>query len=324
MSYSVDSDLWLAADAFSFTATDPDHEIEAGMRVDMWVNNEKELVGVIDKVEQKITKKGKELSISGRDLMGLLCDHNIIEYQSTTDLSKAALKMVAETIMKDILLVSIKDIVYEGAAVRLAVPFEQYILSPGQTVFDVLKSIAQGRGLHFWCREDGSFVFGKLVTSGAPQYRFVLEKTSDRTNILEASKITDISQGFSKIIVHSQAQDADVDDVAATESLAIPSEFPFYKPKVVCINGDKKSAYYEAKKFINISKANALQLQYVVAGHSQGTNNYKTNVIARVDDEENNIHGDFLVSGRTLTLDSKKSGPRTQIRLCRTGVIMDK
>ena len=33
MSYSVDSDLWMAADAFSFTAFAPDKEIVAGMEV---------------------------------------------------------------------------------------------------------------------------------------------------------------------------------------------------------------------------------------------------------------------------------------------------
>ena len=251
--------------------------------------------------------------------MGLLCDHNITEYQPTDDLSNKPLKTIAEKLLKDIPFLDIKDVFYEGSAIRLAVPYEQLVLSPGQTVFDVLKSIAQGRGLYFWCNEKGHFIFGTPVSSKAPEYHFILEKNIGRTNVLEASKTTDITSGFSTIIVHSQSQDSDVDSVAAQKSLSVPDEFPFYKPKVVCINGDSKSAYYEANRFINLSKANCMQLQYLMPGHSFKGKNYKTNVMARVDDEENNVHGDFLSKRPNIDIIKQKNGPAGFNKTLQTG-----
>jgi prophage tail gpP-like protein len=335
ISYSVDSDLWLAADAFSFKARDPDRELAAGMKVELWVNKGRELVGVIDRVESKKSKKGTtEVSVSGRDLMGLLCDHCITEYGADDDLSGYSIKRVSEYLMRDIPFVNIKDIVYEGRASRLAIPFETYTISPGQTVFDAIKSITRARGLHFWCREDGVFVFGKPIASGKPAYRFMFDTAGGDTNVLEASLATDITDAFSKIIVHCQSADSGapeegegttvVDtDIAAVSSLSVPGEFPFYKPKVITVNGDGKSPGYEAQRLVNLSKAKALQLSFLLPGHSQSGANYKTNRMARVDDYGHGVHGDFLVSGRTFTMSSKKEGPKTLVRVCRPGIIID-
>jgi prophage tail gpP-like protein len=322
LSYAVDSDLFLAADAFSLTMLDDKNEITAGVPIELWVNNTRELYGVIDRVESTASKKGRTIQISGRDLMGMLCSHDITEYGSDTDLGGKTLAQIARTILRDVPYVNyMRDIVFEGKASGATVLFDTLKAEPGQNVFDLLKAVANGRGLQFWCREDGKLVFGKCASSGSVSYRFNLAKDSSGSNVLEGKKTDDLTEAFSKVFVYGQSEDAEGDDtnIEATATMAVPAEFPFYKPKVVTVNTDKVSPAMEAKRLLTVSKAKRLQLHYKVPGHSQNGINYHTNSMARVDDEVNNTHGVFVVCGRTFTLENKKTGPVTSVRLCMPG-----
>lgn len=320
--YSIDSDLFVAADAFSLTLMDDANEITAGMPMELYVNDQREFYGVTDRVESIASKKGRTLQVSGRDLMGMLCSHDITEYGSSTDLGGKTLSQIAKLILRDVPYVNyLQDIVFEGKASGAAVAFETLKAEPGQNVFDLLKAVANGRGFHFWCNENGKLVFGKCAAAGKTEYRFTLKRRGDGNNVLEGNKTTDLTESFSKIYVYGQSDDADGDDanIEATASMAVPSEFPYYKPKVITVNTDKLSPAAEAKRLLTVSKAKMLQLKYKVAGHSQNGKNYRTNLMARVDDEINNAHGDYVVCGRTFTLENKKSGPMTTVRLCVPG-----
>ena len=73
-SYSVDADLYNADDAFSMELTDPETEVKAGMRCQLYVNDSIELDGIIDRVTRGYSKQGSRLRAEGRDLMGVLVD----------------------------------------------------------------------------------------------------------------------------------------------------------------------------------------------------------------------------------------------------------
>jgi len=324
-SYSADSDLFYAADAFSFTAINPQQEIHYGMPFSLWVNNKHEMRGVINKVESTWTKKGLEKTVQGRDLMGILCDHKVTEYGSNENLSGMSLKGLALLLMKDVpFILPLKDIIYEGNAERLAIPWQTLKSEPGQTVFEILRICCAARGLNFWQNEDGKLVFGKPVSTGKPAFHFVL-RGDGSGNVITSKKIEDDSASFSKIFVYSQSND-DGDDnaIEATASLNVPSEFPYYKPEVIIINTDAIGPGKEAKRRINASKAKTLQMQYTVKGHSQDfSGNFRTNLMARVDDDMQNVHEDMLLFKRTFSLQDKKTGPTTTIHLCRPGAFID-
>jgi prophage tail gpP-like protein len=322
VSYSIDSDLFLAADAFSLTLLDDRHEITAGMPVEVLVNSSRECYGVLDRVESTTTKKGRTLQVQGRDLMGLLCSHDITEYGSETDLGGKTIAQIARTILADVPFVNpLRDIIYEGKSANAAIAYDTIKAEPGQTVFDLLKNAATGRGYHFWCREDGKLVFGKIATLGEARYRFILKRDGAGNNALEGKKITDLTEAFSKVFVYGQSEDADGDDanIEATATMKVPEEFPYYKPKVVTVNTDKLSPALEAKRLLNVSRAKKMQLVYKMPGHSQGAVNYRTNNMAHVDDDVNNAHGEYVVCGRTMSMENKKSGPMTTVKLCLPG-----
>lgn len=324
LSFTADSDLFQAADAWNAVISDDKNEIGVGQCVELYVNKSKELVGIVDRVKSRATKKGRVLEISGRDLMGMLCNHDITEYGADVDLGGKTLGTIAKTVMRSIPFISpLLDIVYDGNAERIAVPYDTLKAEPGQSAFDLLKTVATGRGLHFWCREDGKFVFGKPIVSGPASYRFILSRSGASTNVLEGEKTADLNDAFSKVFVYGQSGDDDDSNVEATATLSVPGEFPFYRPKVVQVNTDKISPRFEAKRQINMSKAKMLRLSYIVPGFAQNGTVFRTNTIARVDDDINNVHGDHLVYGRTMNFTGKKDGMNTTVRLCLPGALID-
>jgi prophage tail gpP-like protein len=261
------------------------------------------------------------VQVQGRDLMGLLCSHDITEYGIDTNLSGVKLETIVQTVLKDVPFVDrLKDVIFEGKLAKLAVPLETLKSEPGQTVFDLLKLVATSRGVQFWCREDGKFVFGTPITKGFPTYTFTIDKRGG-TNVLSGKLIRDISQAFSKIFVYAQASTDGTTDcnIEAAATLKVPSEFPYYKPKVVTISTDKTAPRYEAHRLMNSSRSRIEQLTYSMPGHSLDGVNFRTNTIAWVHDEDNQIYGDRLIFGRTMSLESKESGPQTTVRLCQMG-----
>jgi prophage tail gpP-like protein len=222
-------------------------------------------------------------------------------------------------------------VVFQGNSAGYAVPYSMIKQQHGQNVFDVLKTIAAGRGLQFWCTEEGKLVFGKPISAG--KAAFVFSRTDKFTNILESDIDENIEDGFSKVFVYGQSQGVDMDTSGAivnsyemndceTASLPVPAEFPFYKPKCMTISGDATECRRIAQLQLNLSKLKALSIVYTVAGHSQGGVNYKTNTMAHIDDDKEDIHGDFLLFGRTFSM-NKETGPITTVRLGRPGVVLE-
>ena len=332
ISCSFDSDLFLAADAFSIEMMPGAFRPRCGMRVECYVNNRIALTGYISKIESKIQKSGRSLAISGMDRMGILCGHDITEFGEDTDLSNLSFIEIVRLLLRDVPGVNtLNDVIFQGKSAGFAIPYDLIKQEHGQTVFDVLKTISAGRGLLFWCTEEGKFVFGKPVSAGPAVFSF--SRTNNFTNILESSLVEDIADGFSKVFVYGQSQDVSTDESGnilnslesnscETASLSVPDEFPFYKPKCITLSGNSTVCRREAQRQINISKAKALAIEYTVAGHSYKGTNYKTNVIVNVNDDKEEIHGDFLLYGRTFTI-NKNTGPLTTVRLGRPGIILE-
>jgi len=317
ISYSIESDLYTADDAFSLELSNPEINVKAGQRCELYVNSKLELTGLIDRVEQSGDKSSARLSVSGRDLMGLLVD-SYCETPFQT-LKGTTVKALAADLLKNIPFINRKKIVYQdgiGAAL-LDAPHEFTQTEPGATVFDTLKNYAASRGLMFFSLSDGTMVFGRPKAKGKPLYTLLCHRDGT-TNILSGSRIDDMSRRYSKYVVMGQQQGTDESgpDVAG---IAKDDEVPFYKPLVIVDNNDGRSPALHARMAKEKARFEGFQLLYKVPGHSQGNRNWTINELCTVGDEVRSVHGTYLIYGRTFSL-SKDEGVTTELKLSIPGV----
>jgi prophage tail gpP-like protein len=333
VSYECVADLFTASDAFSFAAMES-AAIDAGMMVKLFVNGVCELSGIIDRVENSYSKSGRSSIVSGRDMGGLLCDHCCATYGDI--LGGKTLRQIATMLLSDVPFARRCPVVFQDGCERLDKAYAFKKINPGDTVFDVLKRCATGRGLLFYVAPDGTFVFGKPVTTGTPQFSLVCRHDYPYANNVETGKITyDISEAFSQVTVLGQVQGEteyglpDMINISVTERQAPtrPPLVPYYKPSIVSINNDDLAPRREAKRIVEQSRAKALAMEYVVTGHAQNGRNWAINTMAHVDDDNfvignRRVSGDFLIYSRVFTRD-RTAGTTTKVVLGYPGVLIN-
>jgi len=324
-SYRIQSDLFEAADTFSITLADPDLKISAGSRCLVKVNGLTELNGIIDKVAIEYDKAKRTLTVEGRDLMGLVADSYCTTFPDLTDMK---LSDLAKLLLKDIPYVNRMPIKYgKGDKSRAVILTEQefdfkYIeITPGQTVFEVLKEKALMAGLIFFCLPDGTFMFSMPVSGGKSQFVFICSKEGRTNNILRATLTDDISKRYERVTLMAQSQGMNSLDVGDhnIEASIYDSSFPFVKVYVATVDIDKKNPHNYAKLIMDGQKFEGWQLELKVPEHSQNGKNYTVNAVCHVQDEILDLHADLLCHGRTFELD--KNGISTTLKLSKLGVM---
>jgi len=328
VSYSVESDIYTADDAFSLELSNPEINVKAGQRCELYVNDKLELTGLIDRVERSGDKSSARLSVSGRDLMGLLVDSCCEEGLT---LEGMTVKALAERLLRTVPYINRKSIVYQGnlaggttggsTAALLDAPHKFTQIEPGQTIFEALKQYAASRGMMFFCLPDGTMVFGRPKAKGKALYSVSCQRDG-RTNIIEGTKIEDFSRRYSKFIVIGQQQGTDditADKINTGGVPVLDSDVPYYKPLVIVDNNDGQSPALHANMVMGKARFDGFQLVYKVPGHRQGNRNWTINELCAVDDEVRSVHGTYLIYGRTFSL-SKDEGTITELKLSIPGV----
>ncbi|MBI5234729.1 MAG: hypothetical protein HY886_00560 [Deltaproteobacteria bacterium] len=332
ISYEVDSNVLIPADAFSCRISRTDAGIKAGERFALVVNNGLEMTGVIDKVKSSYTKGSGETTIEGRDLMGLMVDSSVEEYKTV---AAVTLKDLAKRLLKSIPYLDKSAVVYASEkadtgvkAKKLAkaestgfdAAMNQSQFEPGITVFEALSDYSQRHGLIMWMAPDGALVFGELKGKDAPpEFSFYTYKGSERArnNVISADLTDDLSKRYSRVTVVGQVQGTD--QMKAGDQTIIKTApdkgFPFRKPlvmqtQVVNEKGAEHQAGWELKK----RAVEGWRLEIVVAGHSQAGANYKANSVCHIKDEALELDGTYLILGRKFTLD-RNDGPRTHLTI---------
>lgn len=338
ISYKIDSDLYKPADAFHLELANPETDIIAGKLCELYVNSQKELTGIIDKVQRKVTKGGVSLSVEGRDLMGLLLD-SFVEAKDWVDVTNIKLKALAERLLTTVPYINRKTITYQANVVgklkgkktsssgfRAGLDADQKInhIEPGMTIFDVLKNVSLSRGMLFYCLPDGTLVFGRPLAKGAPEFTLTMLKSGAGNNMIESEVVEDISRRYSKFVVVGQQQGSQTLFGAAEINTVSPPQidptFPFYKPFVGRDNNDNVSPAMRARMIMEKQRREGTHLNYVVGRHTQDNKNWAINTMCSVKDEVQGIDGDFLIYGRTFEM-NKQTGPITQVRLGKPGLI---
>ena len=336
ISYQIDADLYTPADAFLLEIANPKTGITPGVMCELYINEERELTGIIDKIQRKAGKSGVSLFVEGRDFMGLLVDSYC---ETFPDVSAMKNKALAELLLANVPFINRKDILYQegvvgkkkGKNTRASGGFifgtdtAQPIghIDAGKTIFEVLKEYASSRGLLFYCQPDGKLVFGRPLSKGSPEFTLQLLKDGRGNNVLESDVTYDISRRYSKVIVIGQQQGKETLEGVThinTSYSKTDGEFPFYKPFVTIDNNDGESPKERARMIMERQRREGTQLIYKVARHSQNGLNWAFNRMCHVRDEVQGINGDYLIYGRTFAL-SKESGPVTTLSLGEPGVI---
>jgi prophage tail gpP-like protein len=335
ISYQIDVDLYIPANAFRLELANPETSIKSGLICELFVNGRKELTGIIDKVHRKVGKRGVSLAVEGRDYMGLLVDfHCEPPFCTVTNmkLEALALKLLAK-----VPFINRKEIIYQqniagklkskkkSTSTVLPDPAQKIgQIEPGQTIFEVLKMYALSRGLLFYCQPDGTLVFGRPMTKGEPEFMLQMLKSGEGNNVIESDVIDDISRRFSKVTVMGQQQGSQSTvlpgGINTPSGVQIDTTFPFYKPFVAIDNNDSLSPKEHARLIMEKQRREGLKMIYTVGRHSQDGQNWTINKFCHVSDEVQGIDGDFLIYGRTFEL-NKKDGPTTKLKLGLPGLI---
>jgi prophage tail gpP-like protein len=308
------------------------------MQCRIFVNDQLELTGLIERRSRRCDKAGKTLTIEGRDLMGLLVDSYC---ESFNDVEGKTIRQLAELLLKSVPVINRKNIIGQldlvgklktrkrrGTADFMSffdAPHKLAKIAPGMTVFQALQTYALSRGVMFFSLPDGTFVFDEPLTGGDPDYNIAFTGEGGGNNALAADIDENISKRYSKVTVIGQQQRTDTDGLGepthnSPPGVALDDTFPFYKPFVACNNNDSQSPRLRARMMLNKMRHDGQSMEYEMPRHSQAGINFSINRMAMVNDTVHGITGNYLVTARTLCLD-KQAGPTTKLRLGLPGLV---
>lgn len=332
LSYEADSNILTPADAFQCTLgglTDNEMKaIKTGEKFTLLVRSVVEMRGIIDKKAITYDSSKREVSLEGRDYMGLLVDSSVEEFAT---LNEIKLKDLAAWRLKDVPFIDKSDINYslekaQGYSVKKKKAHEEKFddlikqSQPdiGQSIFEVLSDYAQRKGLIFWCNPDGQLVFGEPKKDGPAEfwfYTYTINVFANKHNNIISAKLTDdISKRYSKITVSGQVQGSDVlaPGEHTTVKTASDDSFPYHKPLVLQASVEsEKAAESQVQWEIKKRVVEGWQVELTVAGHRQGNSgNYRANSICYIKDEVLMLDGNYLILGRKFTMD-RSEGPKT-------------
>lgn len=336
VSYSIESDLYQAADPFRLELVDPDVRITTGDRCQIQINGQTELTGIIDIVHRSGDKTSRTLTVEGRDLAGLLvdsCCEQFVTVQGKT------VKQLAEMLLVNVPFINRKQVQYQenivgrlkGKKQTTSTPLVAFMdtpqklaqIEPGMSIFEVLAIYAASRGLLFYTLADGTLVFGRPKAKGEPLFDIILRTDGQGNNVERWDDTDDISRSYSRVTVITQSQGhddfgMDTGKVNA-KSTATDPDFPFVKPFVVKLNNDSQTPSLHARMLLEKQRHDRLHLEYTLAGHSQNGRNYCINELARVDDQVNDRTGSWLVYKRVF--EKSKAGTCTRLSVGPPGLV---
>ncbi len=320
-SYNIESDIYQAADAFTFELVpEGDFKIKGLMRAELYINGELELTGLIDNPKKGYDINGDYISVTGRDTVGLIVDSCCEQFVT---LQNSNLKKAAEKLLSKVSFVKLKNIEYDDAAQKRDTNKPYIQIDPGSKIFDVLKDLAVSRGLVFYSRADGTLVFRKPRGRGRCRYQIIRKADIPNDLIIKAEYSENYGERYSKYTVVSQEQGQDSTEPAQINSsfTAPDNEFPksVYKPFVESVNDEKTTPQTRANMLLEQRRAMSDTVTYKVKGHSFGQWNWAVDELVRVDDERLDIHKEMLVYARTFSGNSE--GQFTDLKLGTPGLL---
>ena len=307
VSYTIDSDLYSPEGSFSFEC-DSRYDVNKGDTCQIFVNRVCVMAGIIDTVQRSLSRNGPKMNIDGRSVAAVLADSSVTKFATLP----TTLPQLVERLVRDLPFLSRKDFVFKSGSDKVKVQRKFIEVSPGDSVFDVIKKAANSQGYLFWASPEGELVFDKPVEHGKADFKIHAFEDGSEMDYIEGSVSETINEQHSLIKVIGESQDDnDIKYVAASVK---NDDFPFYRPLVVNWNENEGPAKKTAELQLATEKAAAIQLEYTMPGHSQNGIPWTINAFCDVEDHYNGANGAYLIKRRTFTLD-RNEGKRTKLEL---------
>ncbi|MDF0604638.1 phage tail protein [Neisseriaceae bacterium TC5R-5] len=318
-SYNIDSDLLLAADGWQLGLGMPQGsippEVAAGEKVRVTVGGEVVLLGRVDQISHSISRQGHQLNLSGRDMAGMLLDCSAPPEINSKNISLADLAQKVLT--------GIEGITVKVGDAFLAHRIPQVRLTPGSSMWEVIKTAAEDAGATVWFEPDGTLFIGGPDYSKEVSAHLILRRNGQGNNVLSLEETHSHVGRYSTLEV--RAQSARQSNAAAKNDMKSPvlTDLNYYKPLIVvdpaAINEAQLKA--RAEKMMADAKLGGYTLSVTVAGHRDSgstpgapsqlwTPGQRIHVLS----EPHGIDGVFFLMARTF-IGGRSQGTLTRLTL---------
>lgn len=314
--YSIDSDLFTAADAWSMALGVPVRDIPAKVKpwaeVAISLGDDLVLTGRIDSIKRNTSKGERSLALQGRDLAAVLVD------------CSAPIFVTRETDLDGIIAKIVRPLGISKIDVRAKGAREKITVEPGMSAWDALERVCEQNGCWPWFEADGTLVIGGPDYSAAPVGELLLTLDRKRTNVLSLSVEEDITDTYSEVTVLGQTHGTEgasgknnLRHIARNEALA-----GAYRPLIIvdseCDNADL--AARRARKSLADSALQGLTINAEVRGHRNHAETIWTpGQRVRVLSEPDELDAIYFLTRRTLR-GGREQGQRTELVLKADGV----
>lgn len=313
---SLDSDIGVPADAFSFSWFDAEHDVlpdyvKGGSSCYVTCNGETVLTGILDRIGQRVGRTGLNTNLSGRDLAGQLLDCSApIDAAVNLSLSELIKRYVTGGDLAS-LPITIGKVQSDWLKGKTGVDV-------GESVWDVLTAAAQASGQYIWLSAEGALMIGNPFDvpqpSVKPKFYLYSDERCEQNNVLDADYVYDISNGFSSIEIVGQN-----DKGANFKAKVTDNRSPLKRHRI--ISDSRSDSQAEAEKFAEKAMADAWldasDLTLPVSGWTHDGQPWRTGWTVSFDsDVLPRAAGDWVIYGRTLQL-SRGNAKTTELRLKR-------
>lgn len=275
---------------FRFTMSAEEYKksypIKKGDKAIFKVDGNKVLDGYVRKVNIKSTEKGNEIIFEGSHKT---CD--IVEstpYSTFNFTKKTTILDVVKQLLTDVGIDS--DVINETGEVLEISNYSAMTSEMGETIFDFIEQYCRQKSILLATNEDGDVVFTRGKKSIAPH---TLNRTLNKSNIVESELIIDDSCTFGKYVVKAQPNFAISDGIKFENWTDIKSELSVSgcRPSRIFVGTQSQPSTQEelekmAKWIANarISKSKIYKCKVSEHSYSKGKI-YEPNYIFPIEDE---------------------------------------
>lgn len=321
---TIDSDIGIPADGWSFAWLDMDisrlpDSVKSGaicrIDVDRKENRETILVGVVDKIQESVTRGQMSVVISGRDLAGQLLD--------TSAPIEQGQNMTLEEVLGNF--VFSHDL---GNLPWHVIPADDNCLmartgiEDGESVWDAIAKAAEASGQYVWMSPEGAICIGNPfnVEQPAKPVVFVLNQDTDRdlNNVISMSYSEDLSNAYSIVeVVGQDIKGKNFRGTATDDRLTIKRRKIISESKAE----DQIQAMQYAQKALRDSWLDAYEVNILTQGWVYRVDKnfwervYRTGWRVFIEsDVLPRAKGEWVIYGRTFKL-TREMGKTTELRL---------
>ena len=318
VSYDIDSDFLIPADAFNFESNvaknQPRLDDYSALQCEVLINDQLVLTGIIGQQKESVYKGHRSIRLAGRDLAGLLVDCSVpqLNFEGLTLLAAAQKIAAPWPAIKKVVLKAEKN-----------PTLGKVDIEPAATAWQSLIKLANSVGLHAWMEPDGTLAVGGADYASPPVATLCHSLSDPRRNVQSIDIEYSTEQRFSEVTFLGQSRTKKLDP--AKHNLKWVYKDPtmtLHKPKTVVVPNATNLEQLErqAKKMLADWRLEGFTLTVTVPDHkTQDGVLWQPGQRVHVVDEEQGVDAIFFLMGRRFTL-SRHGGTCTELRLKEDGV----